>query len=74
MEKKINVSNHIRAEVIKNLLNAHERIAEKGSAKAIIMLSKFLFRIAKQFDDKLFYFWLKDCNESAETPPQEGET
>lgn len=73
MDKKINIAAYIRAEVIKNLLIAHERIAEKGNAKAIIILSKFLFRIAEQFDDKLFYFWLKESDACTKTPPQEGE-
>ena len=67
MGEKINIGNHIRAEVIKNLLNAHERLVEDGNAKEVIMLSKFLLRIAEQFDDKLVYSWVKGCNKSTET-------
>lgn len=43
----------VKDEVIKNLLSAHERIANSGSAVEIIRLSKYLMRLTEQGDDVL---------------------
>ena len=44
----------IREQIMKNLLFAHERIAEHGETKALIVLSKFILKFSKQFDNEFF--------------------
>lgn len=39
--------------VLKNLLSAHERIANSGSVSDLIRLSKYLLRLANKRDDEL---------------------
>lgn len=43
----------ISAEVIKNLLSAHRRIAGSGSVSELIKLSRYLLRVSKQSQDIL---------------------
>ena len=43
----------MRDEVVKNLLSAHKRIADSGSASDLVKLSRYLMRISKQFQDVL---------------------
>lgn len=38
----------VEQEVIKNLLSAHRRIAEGGSAADLLRITRFLLRLAKQ--------------------------
>ena len=40
-------------EVVKNLLFAHKRIADSGSASDLIKLSRYLMRISKQLQNVL---------------------
>lgn len=71
--KAVNARGYIFGKVIKNLLYANKRIAEKGDAKAIIALTKFILKISKEFDDELLYLGLEECNESTEKPPKKSE-
>lgn len=45
---KTTVAYCIKQKVIKNLLLAHERIAEDGSGRDMILLSKYLMKLADQ--------------------------
>lgn len=38
--------NFLADEVMRNLLNAHSRIAESGSASEVIRLSKYIMKLA----------------------------
>lgn len=49
----ISSKQQIEDAVIKNLLYAHERIAESGNAVEIIRISKYLLRLAKERNDVL---------------------
>ena len=41
----------IKEKVIKNLLTAHKRTAEKGNAKEVIRLSKYLLKLEQKLGD-----------------------
>ena len=42
---------YIRKTVIKNLLSAHRKIADRGNVKSLIILTKFILKISNQFND-----------------------
>ena len=44
---------YIRKTVIKNLLSAHRKIADRGNVKSLIILTKFILKISNQFNDML---------------------
>lgn len=73
MMLKKNFGEYIREQVIKNLLSAHRRIAEKGSASDVISLTKFVLKVSDKFDNILLDFGLEYCDESAEYPPDKTE-
>lgn len=50
---KINYGSFIREQAIKNLLSAQKKIAEKGDAKALIVLTKFALKISYKFDNEM---------------------
>lgn len=50
---KVLISEHIRKQIVKNLLLAHERIAGEGDVKSIVMLSKFILQLSKSFNNEL---------------------
>ena len=52
----------IQENVIKNLLSAHQRIAESGDTVALIRLSKYLLYLAKKYGDVVVNVSAK-CNE-----------
>lgn len=52
-EMKIKYGSFIREQAIKNLLSAQEKIAEKGDAKALIVLAKFILKISYKFDNEI---------------------
>lgn len=70
---KANMGSFIREQIAKNLLHAHKRIAETGSAFEVIQLTKFVSRFSKQFNNQLLDFRVEESNESAEEPPDECE-
>ena len=70
---KVNTGSFIREQIVKNLLRAHERIAETGSVFEVIQLTKFVSRFSKQFDNQLLDFRVEESNESAEGPPDKSE-
>ena len=57
---QINYGSSIREQAIKNLLSAQEMIAEKGNARAIIMLTKFILNVSHQFDQELLELQQKE--------------
>lgn len=64
---------YIRKTVIKNLLSAHRKIAEKGSVSDVIALTKFVLKVSDKFDNILLDLGLEYRNESAECPPDKTE-
>jgi len=70
---KVNIAHHIRHRVIKNLLHAHERVADQGRAMDLIRLTKVILKLAKQFDNELLDLSLEEADKSTEQPPNEGE-
>lgn len=50
---RVDATEVIRGEAIRNLLSAHKRIAEQGGAKSLIVLSKFILKMSKQLEGKL---------------------
>ncbi len=50
---KCKLSSIIEEQAIKNLLSAHKRIAENGSAKDAIRISKYILKISKKVGDVL---------------------
>lgn len=71
-DTKILISEHIRKQVIKNLLLAHERIAGEGDVKSIVMLSKFILQLSKSFNNELLELRSEKDNDAHNTPPDEG--
>lgn len=69
----MNAGEFIRGEVIKNLLSAHKRIAEHGGAKSLIVLSKFILKVSKQFNDKRFQLWPEEGKQDSEQPPEKSK-
>lgn len=43
----------IRDRVFKNLLSAHERIADDGCVRDVILLTKFILKLTEKGDDVL---------------------
>lgn len=70
---KKNFGDCIKEQVIKNLLSAHKRIAEIGSASDVISLTKFVLKVSDKFDNILLDFGLEYCDESTECPPDKTE-
>lgn len=70
---KINYGSFIREQAIKNLLSAQKKIAEKGDAKALIILTKFVLKISCKFDNEMLELGLKVENENSQYPPNECE-
>ena len=52
---KTTVKSSVEQQVIKNLLSAHERIAEgkNGSVRDLIRISRYLLQLTKKRDDVL---------------------
>lgn len=59
----------IREQIMKNLLFAHGQIAEHGETKALIVLSKFILKFSKQFDNEFFDLRFKEDENCCEAPP-----
>lgn len=70
---KVNIAHHIRHQVIKNLLHAHERVADQGRALDLIRLTKVILKLAKQFDNELLDLSLEEANDGTDQPPEEGQ-
>lgn len=58
----------IEREVMKNLLSAHKRIADHGSALEIICLTKFVLKLADKRDDVLTYVVTQDDANGGQNP------
>ena len=59
----------IRKTVVKNLLSAHRKIADRGNAKSLIILTKFILKISNQFNDMLIDLELEENDNSPDKPP-----
>ena len=70
---KIVAGSAIRERVIKNLLLAHERVAEKGETKELIILSKFIIKLSKKFDNQLLELRTIENEDGGQTPPDNGQ-
>lgn len=55
---------YIRKTVIKNLLSAHRKIADRGNVKSLIIL-----KISNQFNDMLIDLGLEENDNSSDKPP-----
>jgi len=65
---KTSVGSQIRTKAIKNLLSAHERIANEGSATEVIRFSKYLLKTADKFNDILVDV-CPECKEQGSEDP-----
>lgn len=63
MDIKKTVKQFINEKLIENLLMAHKELAERGSVKPLIILTKFIFRLSKQFDTEIMYFSVDENND-----------
>lgn len=50
---KANYGLFIREQAIKNLLSAQKKIAVKGDAKGLVLLTEFILKISHQFDNEV---------------------
>ena len=69
---KISVGKDIRRRIITNLLSAHKQIADYGSAESLIMLSKFISKFSRQFDDDFFELRQEEHDSNSEYPPNKS--
>lgn len=58
----------IRQEVIKNLLNAHKRIADSGRASEVIRITKFILKLSEKRNDVLINFIPEGDKERRDDP------
>lgn len=58
-----NYGSFIRERAIKNLLSAQEKMANKENEKTLIVLSKFILKISRQFDDEVLQVNFKQDND-----------
>ena len=63
---------YIRKTVIKNLLSAHRKIADRGNVKSLIILTKFILKISNQFNDMLIDLGLEENDNSSDKPPDKS--
>lgn len=70
---KIDSDSYMKQRVIKNLLNAHKRIADNGNASDVIKLSKFILHLSKHFKNETFDFWLENDSDCTDCPPDKCE-
>ena len=57
------VKQFINEKLIENLLMAHKELAEIGSVKPLIILTKYIIRLSKQFDNEIVYFNADENND-----------
>lgn len=69
MKTKEEFGFYIRKTVIKNLLSAHRKIADRGNVKSLIILTKFILKISNQFNDMLIDLGLEENDNSSDKPP-----
>ena len=69
----MNYGSFIREQAIKNLLSAQGKIAEKGNAKGIIALTKFILKISHQFDNEFLELRFEVEDKNSEYPPEKCE-
>lgn len=69
---KVSIGKDIRHRMIKNLLSAHKQVADSGNVNSLIVLTKFILKLSKQFDDELFELGSKEQDCSSEEPPNKG--
>jgi hypothetical protein len=60
MKMKEEFGFYIRKTVVKNLLSAHRKIADRGNVKSLIILTKFILKISNQFNDMLIDLELEE--------------
>lgn len=68
-----NYGEYIRDEILRNLLTAHKRLAETGSAKEVVLLSKVILKLSDKFDDKVLQLGLVERQEDYGSPPDDGK-
>ena len=66
-----NHGDFIRGIIIKNLLHANKRIADEGTAKDVIRLSRFILKVSHKFDKELLELGLEECQRCDKNPPDE---
>ncbi len=69
---KISVGKDIRRRIITNLLSAHKQIADYGGAESLIMLTKFISKFSRQFDDDFFELRQEEHDSNSEYPPNKS--
>lgn len=58
-EVVISQKTYVEESVIKNLLSAHRRIANEGTATEVIKISKYILKLTQKGQDKLFQLRLE---------------
>ena len=69
----ISVGKNIRCQIAKNLLSVHEQIADSGNVNALIVLTKFILKLSKQFDNEFFELRPEEQTCGSESPPDKGQ-
>ena len=70
---RISIGKNIRCQIAKNLLSAHKRIADSGNVNALIMLTKFVLKLSKQFDDEFLELRQEEQTCNPEGPPNKSQ-
>ena len=70
---RVSMGKDMRCRIVKNLLSAHQQIADSGNVNALIVLTKFILKLSKQFDDEFFELRPKEQACSSESPPDKGQ-
>lgn len=68
---RVNYGDYIRWNAIKNLLHANKRIADEGTAKDMIRLSRFILKISHKFDKEFLELGLEECQNCDKNPAKE---
>lgn len=63
---RVSMGKDMRCRIVKNLLSAHQQIADSGNVNALIVLTKFILKLSKQFDDEFFELGQKEQAYSSE--------
>lgn len=70
---KVGYGDYIREKVIKNLLSAQNKIAEKGNVNEIIIITKYILKISYKLDNELLDLGLEEDNNHSQEPPNKSE-
>lgn len=69
---KISVGKDIRHRIAANLLSAHKQMADSGYVDLLIVLTKFILKFSRQFDDDFFELRQEEHDSNSEYPPNKS--